>query len=472
MERQVIVAKSAGFCFGVERAVERVYEQIKAVNEGKAQGPIYTYGPIIHNEEVVRDLEEKGVRVLDTEEDLKNLPEGQGTVVIRSHGVSRYIYDILNSRKVNVVDATCPFVKKIHKIVDEHSGAGEAVVIIGSPIHPEVEGIRGWGNGDTVVIENEADAKEYNLPEGKKLCIVSQTTFNYNKFQELVEKILKKGYDSSVLNTICNATQERQVEAARIASSVEAMIVIGGRHSSNTQKLYEICLKECENTFYIQTLGDLDPDSVSSVRSVGITAGASTPRKIIEEVHTRMAEQSFAELLKEEEESTKPIRTGEIVTGQVIEVNKDEIILSIAGNKSEGVITRDEYSNDNSVDLTTKVQVGEEMEAKVIKLNDGVGMVSLSYKRMAADRGNKRLEEAFENQEVLTAKVAQVLDGGLSVEVEGSRVFIPASLVSDTYEKDLSKYAGQEIQFVITEFNPKRRRIIGDRKQLLVAEKT
>ena len=184
-----------------------------------------------------------------------------------------------------------------------------------------------------------------------------------------------------------------------------------------------------------------------------------------------MAEQSFAELLKEEEESTKPIRTGEIVTGQVIEVSKDEIILSIAGNKSEGVITREEYSNDNNLDLTTKVQVGEEMEAKVIKLNDGVGMVSLSYKRMAADRGNKRLEEACANQEVLTAKVTQVLDGGLSVEVEGARVFIPASLVSDMYERDLSKYAGQEIQFVITEFNPKRRRIIGDRKQLLVAQK-
>ena len=184
-----------------------------------------------------------------------------------------------------------------------------------------------------------------------------------------------------------------------------------------------------------------------------------------------MAEQSFAELLKQEEESTNPIRTGEIVTGQVIEVSKDEIILSIAGNKSEGVITREEYSNDNNLDLTTKVQVGEEMEAKVIKLNDGVGMVSLSYKRMAADRGNKRLEEACANQEVLTAKVTQVLDGGLSVEVEGARVFIPASLVSDMYERDLSKYAGQEIQFVITEFNPKRRRIIGDRKQLLVAQK-
>ena len=471
MERTVLIAKHAGFCFGVERAVEQVYEQMKAVKKGNARGPIYTYGPIIHYEEVVKDLSENGVQVLDTEEDLGRLPKGEGTVIIRSHGVSRHVYDILKERKVEVVDATCPFVKKIHRIVAERSAAGDAVVIIGNPDHPEVEGIKGWGNEDTKVIQNETEAADFHLKPGQKLCIVSQTTFNYNKFKELVEKFLKKGYDSSVLNTICNATQERQVEAARIASQVEAMIVIGGKHSSNTQKLYEICLKECKNTVYIQTLGDLDPDSVSSVRSVGITAGASTPKKIIEEVHTRMAEQSFAELLKEEEESTKPIRTGEIVTGQVIEVSKDEIILSIAGNKSEGIITRDEYSNDNNVDLTTKVQVGEEMEAKVIKLNDGVGMVSLSYKRMAADRGNKRLEEAFENQEVLTAKVAQVLDGGLSVEVEGARVFIPASLVSDSYEKDLSKYADQEIEFVITEFNPKRRRIIGDRKQLLTAQK-
>ena len=471
MERTVLIAKHAGFCFGVERAVEQVYEQMEAVKKGNARGPIYTYGPIIHNEEVVKDLSENGVQVLDTEEDLGRLPKGEGTVIIRSHGVSRHVYDILKERKVEVVDATCPFVKKIHRIVAERSAAGDAVVIIGNPDHPEVEGIKGWGNEDTKVIQNETEAADFHLKPGQKLCIVSQTTFNYNKFKELVEKFLKKGYDSSVLNTICNATQERQVEAARIASQVDAMIVIGGRHSSNTQKLYEICLKECKDTFYIQTLGDLDPDSVSSVRSVGITAGASTPKKIIEEVHTRMAEQSFAELLKEEEESTKPIRTGEIVTGQVIEVSKDEIILSIAGNKSEGIITRDEYSNDNNVDLTTKVQVGEEMEAKVIKLNDGVGMVSLSYKRMAADRGNKRLEEAFENQEILTAKVAQVLDGGLSVEVEGARVFIPASLVSDSYEKDLSKYADQEIEFVITEFNPKRRRIIGDRKQLLAAQK-
>ena len=290
MERQVIVAKSAGFCFGVERAVARVYEQIQAVKEGKAQGPIYTYGPIIHNEEVVRDLEEKDVQVLDTEEDLENLPEGQGTVIIRSHGVSRHVYDILNSRGVNVVDATCPFVKKIHKIVDEHSRAGEAVIIIGSPVHPEVEGIRGWGNGDTVVVENEADAEDYNLPEGKKLCIVSQTTFNYNKFQELVEILEKKRYDRVVLNTICSATEERQLEARQIACEADTMIVIGGRHSSNTQKLYEICRKECENTYYIQTLVDLDTKPFQCIGCVGITAGASTPNNIIEEVqkHVRI----------------------------------------------------------------------------------------------------------------------------------------------------------------------------------------
>ena len=189
MSREVIVAKTAGFCFGVDRAVEKVYEQIEAQTCGKIRGPIYTYGPIIHNEEVVRDLGEKGVRVLETEEYLRRLPVNQGTVIIRSHGVSRHIYDILKERGVEIVDATCPFVKKIHRIVAEHSAAGDVVVIIGSPSHPEVEGIRGWGNADTVVIESEEEAERFFPPEGRRLCIVSQTTFNYNKFKELVEKI-------------------------------------------------------------------------------------------------------------------------------------------------------------------------------------------------------------------------------------------------------------------------------------------
>ena len=278
---EVIVAKTAGFCFGVKRAVEQVYEQIE-----KAERPVYTFGPIIHNEQVVEDLAQKGVRVIDTEEELETVRDA--IVIIRSHGVGKHIYDLLERNGVTVVDATCPFVKKIHRIVQEQQAAGRRVIIVGNPDHPEVQGIRGWGDEGTLVVENADQIENLPVSTKDKLCVVAQTTFNYNKFQDLVEKFEKKGYDILVLNTICNATQERQVEARRIASEVDAMIVIGGRHSSNTQKLYEICQKECKNTYFIQSLGDFNPECVNSVRSVGITAGASTPNQIIEEVHTNV----------------------------------------------------------------------------------------------------------------------------------------------------------------------------------------
>ena len=277
---EVIVAKTAGFCFGVKRAVDKVYEQIE--HAGKT---IYTYGPIIHNEQVVGDLQEKGVEVIDTLEELKTIRDA--VVVIRSHGVGKDVYDILKENGVEIVDATCPYVKKIHRIVEKQTAEGRRVLIVGSEDHPEVQGIKGWGDERTKVIENMDDFRRLELPEDEKLCIVSQTTFNYKKFQDLVEKISKTRYDITVLNTICNATQERQVEAMRIASQVDVMLVIGGKHSSNTQKLYDICRKECKNTYYIQTLGDFNPECISSVRSVGITAGASTPNNIIEEVHTK-----------------------------------------------------------------------------------------------------------------------------------------------------------------------------------------
>lgn len=458
---KVVLAKSAGFCFGVKRAVEKVYEQAEKNHE-----VIYTYGPIIHNEEVVRDLQKKGVEVVESLEELEKIKAT--TIIIRSHGVSRDVNEHLQKKGFHVVDATCPFVLKIHRIVDSYSKEGYQIVIIGNPTHPEVEGIRGWSNSEqTYVVNSMQEAENLKLTPTQKVCVVAQTTFNYNKFQELVEIIVKKGYDISVLNTICNATEERQRESYDIAGCVDAMIVIGGKHSSNTQKLFEICKKECENTYYIQTLDDLDLTEFGSINSVGITAGASTPNNIIEEVQKRMSEQTFEQML---EESLKTIRNGEVVDGTVIDVKPDEIILNI-GYKSDGIITRNEYTNEPNVDLTTVVSVGDTMEAKVLKVNDGEGQVLLTYKRLAAEKGSKRLEEAFENQEVLTAKVTQVLDGGLSVVVDEARVFIPASLVSDTYEKDLTKYKDQEIEFVISEFNPRRRRIIGDRKQLLVAKK-
>ena len=280
---EVRLAKTAGFCFGVRRAVDTVYEQVE-----QAEGPIYTYGPIVHNEIVVQELEEKGVKVLNSEEELKSLTSS--TVIIRAHGVGEKVYDLLKQQGVNLVDATCPFVKKIHRIARKEEANGRHILIIGNAKHPEVEGIRGWCEKPAYVVESLEEAENFALPMGEKLCIVSQTTFNYNKFEDIVEIISKKGYDIIVLNTICSATEERQTEAREIASDVDAMIVIGGSHSSNTQKLFEICKKECENTYYIQSLDDLDLKTSQSIRCVGITAGASTPNKIIEEVqkHVRI----------------------------------------------------------------------------------------------------------------------------------------------------------------------------------------
>ena len=273
---EVILAKSAGFCFGVKRAVDTVYEQTTA------GGKIYTYGPIIHNEEVVRDLEQKGVTVLENEAELDALTEG--TVVIRSHGVERRINDAITEKGLHCVDATCPFVKKIHRIVEKESAVGRRIIIIGNRNHPEVEGICGWSLTEPVVIESIEEAENFKANPEEKLCIVSQTTFNYNKFQDLVEIFQKKGYDVIVVNTICNATEVRQKEAREIAQRVDIMIVIGGTHSSNTRKLYEICQKECERTYFIQTLDDLHLEIPKSAKLVGITAGASTPNNIIEEV--------------------------------------------------------------------------------------------------------------------------------------------------------------------------------------------
>ena len=279
----VELAKTAGFCFGVKRAVDTVYQQIEQYRGEK----IFTYGPIIHNEEVIKDLRSHGVEVLNDEEELKTADAD--VVVIRSHGVAKYIYDIMEERGITCVDATCPFVKKIHKIVAEKSAEGSYIVIVGNGEHPEVQGIRGWAGEQVTVVQTQEDAERFELPDkDQKVCIVAQTTFNYNKFKELVEIISKKRYDIVVLNTICNATKERQTEARQIAARVDAMVVIGDERSSNTQKLFEICKEECLNTYYIQTLDDLDINQLRSVESVGITAGASTPNKIIEEVQNNV----------------------------------------------------------------------------------------------------------------------------------------------------------------------------------------
>ena len=283
---EVLLAKSAGFCFGVKRAVDRVYEL------AQTSAKIYTYGPIIHNEEVVGDLEKKGVSVIETKEELRQIKEG--VIVIRSHGVAKEIYDQIEQQGLECVDATCPFVKRIHNIVEKESANGKQILIIGNAGHPEVEGIMGWSSTPAMVAECAEEIEQIHCNPDQPVCIVSQTTFNYNKFQELVEIIQKKGYysestvdkDSEIIvhNTICNATKERQEAAKELSTKVDAMLVIGGLSSSNTRKLYEICSENCRNTYFIQTKEDLENSDFSRFDYVGITAGASTPNNIIEEV--------------------------------------------------------------------------------------------------------------------------------------------------------------------------------------------
>ncbi len=463
---EIILAKTAGFCFGVKRAVDTVYSEI----ENESTSRVYTYGPIIHNEEVVKDLESRGVNVLS--EEMISCGKGldNAKTVIRSHGVGRDVYDRLNDMGVSIVDATCPFVKKIHKIVDEESSRGSRIIIVGDKAHPEVKGIMGWCNNEPEVINSLKEAEKIDVLEGEKVVLVAQTTFNSIIYKDLVEFFRKKDYNVCVYNTICNATWERQEEARQLAASVDVMIVIGGTNSSNTQKLYDISRKECKNTYYIQTLVDLDLTVIKSAKRVGITAGASTPNNIIKEVYDSMSELSFEELLKQSEENENKIKPGSVVEGKIIDVKPDEIVVDIQ-YKADGIITRNEYSNTPNIDLTTVAKVGDPIKVKVVKTNDGEGQVLLSYKRVAAEKSYAMLEEAFENETVLKAKVTQVLEGGLSVSVEECKVFIPASLVSDVYEKNLDKFLNQEIEFVITEFNPKKRRIIGNRKKLIVASK-
>ncbi len=460
---KVIVAESAGFCFGIERALKTVYEQL---GRGKT---VYTFGPITHNETVCDELAQKGVRIISGEDELDKIENS--IIIIRSHGVTEALFDRLKATEEKngneIIDATCTFVKKIHKVVSEESASGSDVIIIGDASHPEVVGICGWCKGRCTVIDSEEEARDYEPGTASKTILVAQTTFNINKFKVLVEILQKRVYNINVVNSICNATEKRQRETKELAASCDAMIVIGGNHSSNTMKLVEISEKECKNTYHIQTSVDLDLECFKSFRCVGITAGASTPKTIIKEVQEIMSEKSFDAML---DESMKTIHNGEVVEGKVIYVKEDEIALDI-GYKADGIIPRSEYTNQPGLDLRTVVKEGDTIQAKVLKVNDGEGQVSLTYKRLAAERGSEKLAKAFEDKEILKAKVTEVLGGGICVVYDETRVFIPASLVSDTYEKNLDKYKDQEIEFVVTEFQPKKRRIIGDRKQLLVARK-
>lgn len=463
------VAESAGFCFGVKRAIEMAYEAIGV------EPKLYSYGQLIHNKTVTDDLASKGLEIV---ENLDGLTEG--TLLIRSHGVGKALYDEAEAKGLKILDGTCPFVKKIHNIVHEKLANGMGIIIVGDGTHPEVIGINGWCENAAVILEDEEAAKTKEIPEKEKYAVVVQTTFRQAKFDKILEILQDRGINMEVHNTICSATEKRQTEAEELSKTVDKMIVIGGKNSSNTQKLVEICAKNCGNTVHIETICDLVLNNFGKDDKIGITAGASTPPAIIKEVVVTMSEAlenavqnlggseeaTFEQML---EESLVTLHTGDVVKGTVIQVVNEEVSVNL-GFKSDGIIARGEFSSDPTVVPSKTVQPGDEIEVFVVRVNDGDGNVMLSRKRIEAQKGIEEIEAAYNEKAVVTGTVTSVVKGGLIAVVNGVNVFIPSSQVSNRFIEDLSVFNGQELEFNIIEVDRVKRRFIGGRKALVEQE--
>lgn len=463
------VAESAGFCFGVKRAIEMAYEAIGV------EPKLYSYGQLIHNKTVTDDLASKGLEIV---ENLDGLTEG--TLLIRSHGVGKALYDEAEAKGLKILDGTCPFVKKIHNIVHDKLAEGMGIIIVGDGTHPEVIGINGWCENAAVILEDEEAAKTKEIPEKEKYAVVVQTTFRQAKFDKILEILQDRGVNMEVHNTICSATEKRQTEAEELSKTVDKMIVIGGKNSSNTQKLVEICAKNCGNTVHIETICDLVLNNFGKDDKIGITAGASTPPAIIKEVVVTMSEAlenavqnlegseeaTFEQML---EESLVTLHTGDVVKGTVIQVVNEEVSVNL-GFKSDGIIARGEFSSDPTVIPSKTVQPGDEIEVFVVRVNDGDGNVMLSRKRIEAQKGIEEIEAAYNDKAVVTGTVTNVVKGGLIAVVNGVNVFIPSSQVSNRFIEDLSVFNGQELEFNIIEVDRVKRRFIGGRKALVEQE--
>ena len=455
----VRVAKSAGFCFGVNRAVELVE---KAANEGKK---VVTLGPIIHNRHVVARFQELGVSVIDSPE---AAPAG-ATVVIRSHGVAKAVYEALEKYGVQIIDATCPFVKRIHEIVAKAEQDGCLSVIIGTRSHPEVVGIAGWSS-NCRVFESAQELQNWvmsgEIDPDSPICMVSQTTSTENLWKSCVEIAKKQFTRLKIFDTICKATEYRQSEAAQLGAVCQAMVVVGDTESSNTGRLAMICREHCERVVLVDNASELDPDFFRGAADVGITAGASTPAWIIKEVNKTMSEivnveavqeENFAELL---EQSIKTLNTGDKVKGIVTGIGNTEVQVDL-GTKHAGYIPYDEVSADPSVKPEDILNVGDEIDVFVVRVNDQEGTVQLSKKKLDGMKVWDDMGAWAEEKTTIEGVVTEENKGGLVANVKGIRVFIPASQSGIAKGGDMTGMVGKTVQLKITEVNRARRRVIG-----------
>jgi 4-hydroxy-3-methylbut-2-enyl diphosphate reductase len=488
---KIFAAKSAGFCFGVRRAVEKVDRLLDAGEK------VCTLGPIIHNPQTLKRLEQRGARTVET---LAQVPPG-AVLVIRSHGVGRSVLEAVKARGVRFCDATCPFVAKIHGIVLDASRAGEAVLIAGDAAHPEVLGIRGYCEGECHVFQNAAQLRgiteDFPTLKERPVCVVAQTTFQVAEWQNCL-KIIKRVYTNArIFDTICNATAVRQAEAAGLSQHCDAMVVVGGRQSSNTARLCEVCRKNCI-TYFIESADELPLQDLEKFGSVGVTAGASTPASIIKEVLDTMSEinesspkdgaqgavgstaesagqkekentadGSFAQML---EESLKTLNTDEKVHGVVVGVTPSEVLVDV-GRKQAGYVPASELSADPNVKPEDVVKVGDEMDLLIMRTNDQEGTIMLSKKRLDAAKGWEKIVDAYENQTVLEGVVAEIIKGGLIVVTEGTRIFVPASQATASRNDPIDVLLKKNVKFRIIEVNRNRKRAVGSIRSVLKDER-
>ena len=456
---QIILAKTAGFCFGVDRAVEMVEESVRRGNKTA------TLGPIIHNRHVVERFLEQGVRELDSPEQA----EPGETVIIRAHGVPEQVQQALCARGVPVLDATCPFVKKIHTIVKNETQKGRKIIIFGSPAHPEVEAIASFCC-EPVIVQSPEELKNWLTQEPQRrempLSMVSQTTSSQKMWKSCAEIAKKVCTNCEIFDTICRATEMRQEEAAILSQKCDAMVVVGDARSSNTGRLAMICEQYCKKVSLVDQADDLEMSLFSGANTVGITAGASTPSWIIKEVNNKMSEElkvetameeNFAELL---EQSLKTLNNGDKVTGTVMAVGSTEIEVDL-GTKHTAYIPLEDFSGDPNVKPEEAVKVGDQIEAIVVHVNDGEGVVRLSKKRLEAGKAWEEIEAAAENKDIVEGVVTEENKGGIVVNVKGIRVFVPASQSGVAKGGDLGELLKKNVQLRITEVNRARRRVVG-----------
>ena len=463
---EIIRAEHSGFCFGVRQAIDKTIEQIELAGPDRR---IFTCGQLIHNATVTNELAEKGVGIITEPEEAM----AGDTVIVRSHGETEDFFVRAEQQGLNLVDATCPFVTKIHKLVKDAWSSGRNVIIIGDRDHPEVKGINGWCGNAAFIAGSGRDAEGFT---GSEAFVVCQTTLNERVLTEVTEVLRNKGVAADIVNTICNATKERQMAADELSKKVDAMVVIGGRNSSNTRKLYEICKKNCDNSYFVENIVDLPLKELQKCNRIGVAAGASTPERVIKEVIANMSENitneinSMADYMDEIDASLRLPHTGEIVTGKVDQVNDNEVIVNM-GCKKDGILTANEVSLEEGQKLTDLFKVGDEVQAKVLKTDDSDGGILLSKKRLEVNEHWNEINEALENKTNIEVKVVKAVKGGVIAAYKEVSGFIPLSQLSNKYIENADEFIGEVLSVKVTRVDQRRNRAVFSHKAVLSEER-